>query len=169
MTGTCVTTSGMCGLWDPTHFPMIYDLEGWEDTLGDELDLVRQVAGGYFVPVKLNTPGVFEYEVRQGAGLSERESGLLAASSRRYLFRSSGMLCFGDYQHLEAVASERVGTMDLGAGEYVAQVHILSWDKEPGSVNEDGFRNDGFLPDLLILLEPAPPGFMGPGSLQSFV
>lgn len=169
MTGTCITTTGMCGLWDPTHFPMVYDLEGWQDTVGNEANLVRQVAGGYFVPVKLNTPGVFFYEVREGGGLTDREQSLLAASSRQYLFRSSGTLCFGDYQHLEAVASEKVGTMPLGAGEYLAQAHILSWDKEPGATNERGWRNDGYLPDLLVILNPAPPGFMGPSSLQSFV
>lgn len=159
----------MCGLWDPTHFPMVYDEEGWMDTLGDEVDLVRQVAGGYFVPVRLNTPGVFDYELRLEPGLSERESAYLAASSRRFLFRSSGTVCFGDYRHLEAVASERVGVLPVNAGEYVVQAHILSWDREPGAVNEQGYRNDGFLPDLLITLEPAPPGFMSPGSLQSFV
>jgi hypothetical protein len=96
------------------------------------------------------------------------EQWLLAASSRQYLFRSSGTLCFGDYQHLEAVASDRVGTMSVDPGEYLVQAHILKWELQPGAVNEQGFRNDGYLPDLLITLSPAPPGFMGPGSLQSF-
>ena len=173
MRGMCVVTSGMCGLWDSTHFPMVYDEESWYDALGDDSEVVRHTVGGYFVPVRLNTPGVFEYEVRWGtatepADLSERERGLLAVSSRKYLFRSSGGLCFGDYRHLEAVASDKVGYLELPAGEYVAQIHILAWDDEPGAEDERGHRNDGTLPDLLIVLNPASLDFRAPGSLQTF-
>ncbi|MEW6280591.1 MAG: hypothetical protein AB1758_18345 [Candidatus Eremiobacterota bacterium] len=171
--GICLTTTGMCGLWDSTHFPMIYDAESWAEQMGSEPDLLRHVRGGYFVPVNLRCPGAFYYEVRVGrtAGMEHpgpREAAWIAASSHDYLFRSSGWLCFGDYRHVEVVPSDRVGVLAVDPGEYVASVHILAWDEEQGSQDEEGNRSEAALPDLLILLNPAPPTFNPPGTLQTF-
>lgn len=149
----------MLGLWDYNHFPMIYNEATWERTMADERSLRHQVAGGYFVPIRVLGDGPWDMEVRVGtaaapARLTEREHRLVKAASRDYLYRASSFVCFGGMEKVESWPPTEVGVIDVDSGEYVANIHWLDWELEPDVVGPRGQRSPDALPDFVVLLNP---------------
>lgn len=171
---TCCTTEiGICGLWDPGSFPMVYDARTWEAEVGNEPGMLRHMAGGYVVPLIVNCPGTFDFEVRvnwsgERGSLDEREAALEVASSEAYLFRSSGLVCFGGLECLDCVPSNDAGALDIEPGDYECRVHLLAWNEEPGCLTETGMKANEALPDFVVLLDRAEGSFRGSLSLQTF-
>lgn len=171
---TCCTTEiGLCGLWDSGSFPMVYDYRTWEAEVGTEPAMLRHMAGGFLVPLVVNCPGVFDFEVRvswagERLGLDEREEALVAASSDSYLFRSSGRVCFGGLEYLDCVASSEAGALEIEPGDYECRIFLLAWNEEPDCLTEGGRKSNSALPDFLVLLDRAGPAFRGSMSLQTF-
>lgn len=171
---TCCTTEiGLCALWDSQSFPMVYDYRSWEAEVGTAPAMQRHLAGGFLVPILVNCPGVFDFEVRvnwtgEPVGLDEREAALVAASSEAYLFRSSGRVCFGGLEYLDCVASSEAGALEIDPGDYECRIHLLAWNEEADCLTEDGRKSNTALPDFVVLLDRAGPSFRGSMSLQTF-
>lgn len=160
-------------LWDPHHFPMVADPESWQAQLGSEEALLGHVAGGFLVPLRTNAPGVYDLEVRVSwsdaeVGVDEREAGRVLATSGPFLFRSSGLVCFGGLEFLESMPVPEVGTLGILPGDYECRIHLVDWAEEPGCLDEEGLKSQEALPDFIVLLNPVRPGFCPEVSLQTF-
>lgn len=169
----CLSQGAFCALWDPSHFPMVVDAETWQAELGTEAGMLGHVVGGFLVPLRTNCPGVYDVEVRVNwsghrVELQERERSKVAASSGTFLFRSSGRVCFGGIEFLECVPGSEAGTLDIQPGDYECRIHLLDWQAEPGALDSDGLKSSEALPDFVVLLNAAPPGFCGEVTLQTF-
>ena len=157
--GSYATDSGMHCIWDPASFSAIHDYDTWETELLADKDIRRHIQAGHFVPVNIQSDGVFNIEVRVGSAeepsaLSDREAEYLVVSSEPYLFASNGALCVSGIEHVEGQPSDTVGSLDLASGEYAVTVHLIGWDEEPGMVAEDGTPKPEALPDFVVLVNP---------------
>lgn len=59
---------------------------------------------------------------------------------------------------IEAVGAEAwPGTVrcDLPVGRYSAVIHLIAWEDEPGSTNDDGTPSEAALSDFVVLINPA--------------
>jgi hypothetical protein len=149
---TVFTQHGMLGLWDYNHFPMISDNDSWLQTMFNEESLLRQIGGGYFVPIRVDRDGDFDVEVRPQGGISDEELRYLRAASGAYVYRASTCVCFGGIEYVEGAPPTKTGYLDLDAGDYVATIFWLNWHKAPGALTERGMRSNDSLPDYIVLL-----------------
>lgn len=159
MRKACTTDAGMWGVWDYANFRNIKDYESWEAELLDDSDIIRHINAGHFVPVNIYTDGCFEFEVRAGrAGneesLTDREKRYLTVSSKTYLLRSSGQICFGGYEYVSNTADEGIGCFSVPKGDYSVTVHMIEWSKEPGTKDSKGNPTADALPDFVIIANP---------------
>lgn len=169
----CETEIGVLALWDSDSFPMVYSQETWEAEVLDERARQQHVSGGYLVPIRLDSPGAFEVEVRASwgstpAALTEREAAQVVASSKPYLFRCSGRVCFGGLECVDSVQSTNAGNLDIDAGDYEARIHLLDWQADPDAVAADGLRSQTGLADVLVLLNRPGADFRPSVSPQTF-
>jgi hypothetical protein len=90
--GTIWTDSGMCALWDQASFPAMVDYDAYVAALGSDERIASRIEAGAFVPVGIESDGVFGALVRVGksATLTERESRYVTKTSDPYLFVCSG-------------------------------------------------------------------------------
>lgn len=159
---TLSTDAGMLALWDPRRFTDIVDYDTWEPQLCEDEDVERHIRAGVFVPINIRCDGAYGVLVRIGsagepARLSERENRHRFVTSDAYLLHSSGEVRVSG---IEAVGAEIwSGTIrrDLPEGRYAVVVHLIAWEDDPGSVNEDGTPSETALADFVVLIDPALP------------
>ena len=159
---TVATDAGMLALWDPQSFTGIVDYDTWDLQLGEDEDVQRHIRAGSLVPVNIRSDGAFGVLVRIGAPdrpvrLTERESRYRLVSSGTYLFCSSGRLWLSGVEAVGAEAWPGTVRFDLPAGRYSVVIHLIAWEDEDGSVNEDGTPSPAALPDFVVLVAPAGP------------
>jgi hypothetical protein len=154
--GAFMTDSGMLCLWQSAAFASIHDYDSWEEELLEDEDIIRHIQRGELVPINIRSDGSFEVEIRMGEkeALNEREKRHLLVSSMPYLFRSTGQLHVSGLEHVTAKPGSGVGSLQLKPGDYAVTIHLISWDEEPGSKDEQGKPKPDALPDFVVLLEP---------------
>lgn len=170
---TLAADAGMWALWDPARFARVKDYRAWKRELLHEADLLRHVGAGALVPINIPADAACDFEVRVCppgglATLTERESLYRAVSSQPFLLSSAGEICLGGVGDVGFGLPENIGALKAAPGRYSATVHLLDWKKEPGSLETDGGRRSGALPDLLALLNPAPARFKPEPTLDTF-
>ena len=158
--GAFATDAGMHCLWRPSAFASVRDYDTWERQLGKDVDILRHITAGDFVPINIGADGAFEIEVRVGsvdspATLSERERAYLDAESEPYRFTSDGELRLSGIEHVCADPDAHVGRLALAPGEYSVVVRLVGWDQEPGMRSSDGRPSPDALPDFIVIVNPA--------------
>jgi hypothetical protein len=161
--GTYMTNSGMTCLWNPAAFIDVMDYDTWEAELLEDEDIRRHIRAGAFVPINIQSDGVYEIEVRVGtaadpAVLSEREAKYEFVASEPYLFRSTGRLCVSGIECVEKKPADGVGVLAIPRGDYAVKVHLIGWDQEPGMKRKDGKPKKEALPDFVAVMNPKPKG-----------
>jgi len=157
---TLATGSGIHCLWNPSYFSSITDYDSWEKELLEDEDILRSIKSGNFVPININSDGVFEFEVRVGTSelfqeLSKREKKYLTISSEKYRYVSNGLACISGIEYVCSSPDENVGTLAIENGEYEVTVHLIGWDEEPNMINVDGTPKQEALPDFIVIMNPA--------------
>lgn len=170
--GPVPTDAGMHGLWSPEAFAGVDGYDSWARELEEDVDILRHIRAGSFVPINIGADLVAEIEVRVSTSgdtrLSDREEKFLAISSQCYRFRSSGSIAVGGIEHVAGRVEAPARTMPLPAGEWSVIVHMLDWDKEPGAFIAAGKPSSNALPDFLVVISPALPGQQFRLSLWTF-
>ncbi|MDQ0762388.1 hypothetical protein [Streptomyces canus] len=156
------TDAGMLALWDPQSFTDIVDHDTWDLQLGEDEGVERHIRTGSLVPVNIRSDGAFGVLVRVGGldrpvQLTERESRYRLVSSEAYLFCSSGQVWLGGIEAVGAEPWPGTAQFDLPVGRYSVVIHLIAWEDEAGSVNEDGTPSAAALPDFVALVTPAGP------------
>ncbi|MFG2723825.1 hypothetical protein [Streptomyces canus] len=156
------TDAGMLVLWDPQSFTDIVDYDTWDPQLGEDEDVERHIRTGSLVPINIRSDGAFGVLVRVGGPdrpvvLTERESRHRLVSSEAYLLCSSGQAWLSGIEAVGAEAWPGTAQFDLPVGRYSVVIHLIAWEDEAGSVDEDGTPSAGALPDFVALVSPAGP------------
>ncbi|MER5401237.1 hypothetical protein [Streptomyces sp. NPDC002599] len=159
---TVATDAGMLALWDPRCFTGIVDYDTWDPQLGEDEDVERHIRIGALVPINIRSDGAFGVLVRTGevglpARLTERESRHRLVTSDAYLLHSSGQVWLSGVEAVGAEAWPGTVQCDLPAGRYSVVIHLIAWEDEPGSVDEDGTPSETALSDFVVLINPATP------------
>ncbi|MFD5078912.1 hypothetical protein [Streptomyces sp. NPDC058371] len=154
------TDAGMLALWDPQRFSDIVDYDTWDPQLGEDEDVERHIRAGAFVPINIRCDGAFGVLVRIGAvgrpaELTEQEGRYCLATSDAYLLHSSGQAWLSGIEAVGAEAWSETVQFDLPAARYSVVIHLIAWEDEPGSHNEDGTPSKTALPDFVALINPA--------------
>ncbi|MFF3415364.1 hypothetical protein ACFYW9_11770 [Streptomyces sp. NPDC002698] len=159
---TVATDAGMLALWDPRRFTGIVDYDTWDPQLGEDEDVERHIRIGALVPINIRSDGAFGVLVRTGevgllARLTERESRHRLVTSDAYLLHSSGQVWLSGVEAVGAEVWPGTVQCDLPAGRYSVVIHLIAWEDEPGSVDEDGTPSETALSDFVVLINPAMP------------
>ncbi|MFI8069491.1 hypothetical protein ACIF85_12005 [Streptomyces sp. NPDC086033] len=157
---TVATDAGMLALWDPQSFTGIVDHDTWDPQLGEDEDVERHIRTGSLVPINIRSDGAFGVLVRVGGPdrpgrLTERESRHRLVRSAAYSFCSSGQVWLSGIEAVGAEAWPGTVQFDLPVGRYAVVIHLIAWEDEAGSVNEDGTPSVTALPDFVALVSPA--------------
>ncbi|MFD4231230.1 hypothetical protein [Streptomyces sp. NPDC058545] len=156
------TDAGMLALWAPQHFTDIVDYDTWDPQLGEDEDVERHIRTGALVPINIRSDGAFGVLVRIGgvgllAQLTERESRHRLVTSDAYLLHSSGQVWLSGIEAVGAEAWPETVQCDLPVGCYSVVIHLIAWEDEPGSSNDDGTPSETALSDFVVLINPAVP------------
>ncbi|MGY4907507.1 hypothetical protein [Streptomyces sp. 900116325] len=89
------------------------------------------------------------------AQLTERESRHRLVTSDAYLLHSSGQLWLSGIEAVGAEAWPGTVRCDLPVGCYSVVIHLIAWEDEPGSTNDDGTPSETALSDFVALINPA--------------
>lgn len=150
--GLIWTEAGMCGLWDSATFSHVVNYDKWEAEFGEDSLIARHVAAGHFVPLNLESDGSYQVTARVDTALTEREARYLFVASQPYLFVSTGEARLSGVEH---IGEDDTGvTLAVPAGRWVATIHIIDWEKEPGAVGKNDQPTPNALPDFVVLLRP---------------
>ncbi|WP_411112114.1 hypothetical protein [Streptomyces sp. c-19] len=157
------TDAGMLVLWDPQGFEAVVDDETWEDELLEVEDIAPHVQAGSLVPLNVGGDGAFSVLVRVGtaaapAALTERETAQQLVASQPYLFVSRGRALVSGIEDVRGDASESVIEHPVPEGRCAVVVHLIDWQAEAGSQDEEGQPVPGALPDFVVLINPVQPG-----------
>lgn len=157
--GTVATNAGMFLLWSPEQFKSVVDYDTWEAELLEDEDIARHIASGSAVPINIGSDGAFTMLVRIGregepASLTERERRHLVVSSEPYLLVSSGRAALTGLEDVRSDPYPEALTFPLPPGRWIATVHIIAWDEEPGAKDAAGNPTLNALPDFVVLLMP---------------
>jgi hypothetical protein len=158
---TAVTDAGLFALWNPSRFSQVTDYSSWEASLGDDADVAGHARAGDLVPIDLDADGAFGFLIRasseRAVTLTDRERLSLTASSKPYLFQSEGTAHLSGIEYVSAAPPPATPAIGLPAGHYAVTVHLIDWAAEPGARDpSSGKQADGALPDVVVLLGPAP-------------
>ncbi|MET9834843.1 hypothetical protein ABZ078_37445 [Streptomyces sp. NPDC006385] len=159
---TVATDAGMLALWDPQRFAGIVDYDTWDARLGEDKDVERHIRTGALVPVNIRSDGAFGVVVRIGevgrpAQLTERESRHCLVASDAYLLHSAGQVWLSGIEAVGDDACSETVRFDLPVGRYSVVIHLIAWEDEPGSVNEDGTPSETALSDFVAVINPVAP------------
>lgn len=159
---TVATDAGMLALWDPKRFTGIVDYDTWDAQLGEDEDIERHIRTGALAPINIRSDGAFGVVVRIGgvdqpAQLTERETRHCLVTSDAYLLQSSGQVWLSGIEAVGAEAGSETVRFDLPAGRCSVVIHLIAWEDEPGSVNEDGTPSETALSDFVAVINPAAP------------
>ncbi|MFD7966243.1 hypothetical protein ACFV5J_36215 [Streptomyces zaomyceticus] len=91
------------------------------------------------------------------AGLTEREAAHRLVASQPYLFVSHGRALTSGIEDVAGDAPDGVLELPVAVGRHAVVVHLIDWQAEAGSRDEKGRPATGALPDLVVLINPAPP------------
>ena len=160
---TVATEAGMLALWDPQQFETVVDDDSWEDELLEEDDIVRHIQAGALVPLNVGGDGAFGVLIRSGteaapARLTEREAAHQLIVSQPYLFVSRGRALMGGIEDVGGDASDGAVEHPTPEGRHAVIVHLIDWQAEAGSQDQEGRPVPGALPDFVVLINPAQPG-----------
>lgn len=160
---TVATDAGMLALWNPQRFAGIVDYDTWDAQLGEDENVQRHIRTGALVPINIRSDGAFGVVVRIGevdrpARLTERERRHCLLTSDAYLLHSSGQVWLSGIEAVEAEAAPETVRFDLPEGRYSVVIHLIAWEDEPGSVNEDGTPSETALSDFVAVINPVAPG-----------
>ena len=154
------TDAGMLALWDPQCFTGIVDYDTWDAQLGEDEDVQRHIRTGALVPINIRSDGAFGVLVRIGgvglpAQLTGRETRHRLVTSDAYLLHSSGQVWLSGIEAVGAEAWPGTVRCDLPVGCYSVMIHLIAWEDEPDSVNDDGTPSESALSDFVVLINPA--------------
>jgi hypothetical protein len=153
------TDAGMFAIWDSAAFTHILDYDAWEAELSEDEDILKHIQIGKFIPINIQSDGGFQFVVRIGnaenfENLNARESQYIVVSSESYLFDNEGNAFISGFEHISGDHLENLPNFSLDKGRYVVNIHMLDWETEPGSTDENGQPTANALPDFLILINP---------------
>jgi hypothetical protein len=159
---TAATDAGLFALWNPSRFTHVTDYTTWEASLGDDEDIAGHAGVGDLVPIGFDTDGAFGFVIRadsaKPAALTEREEMYLITSSKPYLFRGDGTAHLSGIEYVSAAPPPAIAAIGLPEGRYGVTVHLIDWAAEPGARDDAGKPAPGALPDIVVLVSPAPDG-----------
>lgn len=147
------TGAGLFGVWRPSAFDHVNELDQWEDEVADDTALERHISAGAFVPINIGGNGAFQVAVRgveAPGGMSERERSHVLVTSEPYLLVSDGVLELGGLEAVGNYAGAEKVEIPLDRGRYAAVVHLVDWQAEPGSRGVDGNPSADALPDFIV-------------------
>jgi hypothetical protein len=157
---TAVTDAGLFALWNPSRFSHVTDYSSWDASLGDDADVARHARAGDLVPIDLDADGAFGFLVRadttRAVTLTEREQLYVTASSKPYLLLGEGTAHLSGIEYVSAAPPPATPAIGLPEGRYCVTVHLIDWAAESGARDPSGKPADGALPDVVVLLGPAP-------------
>lgn len=158
------TGAGMLCLWDYSTYQHIEDYDGWEKEFVEDVDIVRNIKNATFVPINVQSDGAFcaDVKLHDEATLSQREKKYLTVSSQPYLLKSKGEIALSGIETIGKTPTENIKVIDLDAGDYLVQIHLIAWDEEPGSKGADGKPTHSALPDFIVCITP------DVGTIQSY-
>jgi hypothetical protein len=90
--------------------------------------------------------------------LTDREAVRQLVASQPYLFVARGRVLVGGIEDVGAGGSGDVIECPVPEGRHAVIVHLIDWQAEPGSQDEDGRPVPGALPDFVVLINPVRPG-----------
>jgi len=132
-------------------YKIINDYDVWCDFFDENANIVEQIKNKNFVPINLNTDGVFGFEVLFEENLNEREKKYLLVSSKPYIIESSGILKISGIEFIEnQIKDNNCISLAIPKGTYSVVINLIDWKAEPNMVNEKGFPTDNALPDFII-------------------
>lgn len=158
------TDVGMLGFWNYSTYQHIEGYATWESEFVEDEDIVRNIKNATYVPINIQSDGVFCVEVKlhEAATLSEREQKYLMVASQPYLLNTDGKISLSGMEAVGKEPAYNVKHFNVDPGEYVIQVHLISWDQEPGSKGSDGKPTENALPDFIVFVFP------NDGTVKSF-
>lgn len=153
------TDAGMFAIWDSAAFQHILDYDSWDAEFSEDENILKHIKVGKFVPIYIQSDGCFQFTVRTGnadnlENLNARESHYIVVSSESYLFDTEGNAFVCGFEHISGDHLENLPNFSLNRGRYVVNIHMLDWQAEPGSIDENGQPTSNALPDFLILINP---------------
>jgi hypothetical protein len=153
------TDAGMFAIWDSAAFTHILDYDAWDAELSEDENILKHIQVGKFVPINIQSDGCFQFAVRLGNAenlekLNARESQYIVVSSESYLFDTDGDAFISGFEHISGDHLGNSPDFSLNKGRYVVNIHMLDWQAEPGSTDENGQPTSNALPDFLILINP---------------
>jgi hypothetical protein len=157
---TTATDAGLFALWNPGRFGRVVDYDSWAASLLEDGDIAARAGDGDLVPISISRDGVFRFLVRIGEKkvprLTEREQQYVTASSKPYLFGSDGVAHLSGIEYVSAAPPPATAAIGLPEGRYGVTIHLLDWAAEPGARDAAGKPAQDALPDVVVLVSPAP-------------
>jgi hypothetical protein len=157
---TAATDAGLFALWNPAPFAHVTDYSSWEASLGQDAHISGHASAGDLVPIGFDGDGAFGFVVRADSAkptaLTEREQAHVIASSKPYLFRAVGTAHLSGIEYVSAAPPPATAAISLPEGRYGVTVHLIDWAAEPGARDASGKPAQDTLPDVVVLVSPAP-------------
>lgn len=157
--GAFYSEIGIGAIWDRAHFQSIIDFDTWQQELSEDMDIIRHIKAGAFVPLCTHSEDVFGWQVRVGnkmspAVLTPREEEYLILTSHPYLLRATGDVYLSNSENVCGQPASDVAQLSIPQGSYAVTVTLLDWEKDPKAKDKYGFPTRDVLPDFLILVNP---------------
>ena len=148
------TNSGMLGLWDYSAYQHIKNYDAWEPEFVEDEDILRNIKNATYVPINIQSDGAYSVEVKlnEATELSSREQKYLTVTSQPYLLKTEGKVALSSMETVGNDPVENIKILSVDPGEYAVQIHLIGWDKEPGSKGADGAPSDNALPDFIVCI-----------------
>jgi hypothetical protein len=163
------TGSGMWGVWNYEFYRKIKNFDDWSSYFEEDSDIAAQIKNKKFVPINVNSDGIFEFAVKYAEKPDERESKYLLASSKPYIIENSGVLKVSGIEFIEAdVRDDKCITIEIPKGTYSVIIHLIDWKAEPNALDEKGLPTDKALPDFIIEINSAGTNMEGNAALKTF-
>jgi hypothetical protein len=162
MAVTAATDTGLFALWNPSRFAHVTDYGSWDASIGKDEDIAGHARAGDLVPIGTGDDGSFGFVIRADSAkpvtLTERERQHLIASSKPYLFRCEGTAHLSGIEYVSAAPPPPTVTIGLAEGRYSVTAHLFDWVAGPGARDPSGTSAPDALPDIVVLVSPAPDG-----------
>ena len=141
-------------MWDPASFPGIVDYDSWDAAVGEDDQIAQHIEAGAFVQLNIESDGAFRALVRLGesGNLTELEGRYVFMTSEPYLFVASGEAWISGIERVGEPSEHDGFSVAVPPGRWSVTIHILDWEKEPGSHGQDGGPIDAALPDFVVVL-----------------
>lgn len=127
---TLKTGLGMFAIWNRQDFAEIFDYDTWKSAIGDDKAIRRHAAKGTLVPIPVQVPGAYTFEIRVGSSdspseLTPAEHRSVTDSSEPYRFRSLGGLNLSSIEAIGSEVGNDVARVRMTPSDYAIAVHRI--------------------------------------------